>query len=106
MDISHTRGDTFVRNLAFKDDQGAAIDLTGSTVKFTIKTNPGDASPVLQATAVVYTPATGEGVVTFTAAQMALALGNYWYDIQLTDAAGVVTTILKGGFQITFDVTT
>jgi hypothetical protein len=103
--ISHTRKDTFIRTLSFKDSLGAAINLTGANVKFTIKTNVSDTNPLLQATAVVPSPATGVGTVTFTAAQMDLAEGVYWYDIQLTDAASTVTTVLKDSFTVTYNVT-
>jgi hypothetical protein len=106
MDFSHTRGDTFIRTLSFKDNLGAAIDLTGATIKFTIKSNIDDASPLLQATASIPTPLTGLATVTFTAAQMTIPVATYYYDLQFTDSANTVTTVLKGSFVVTYEITT
>lgn len=103
--ITHTRKDTFVRDLTFKDANGAAIDLTGAAVAFTLKRDPSDATPLATAAAVISAPLTGVCRITVAAATMDIPEGVYSYDVQLTDAGGEVTTVLKGPFSVTYNVT-
>jgi hypothetical protein len=51
--LEHTHGDTFVRSLAFTDSLGAAINLTGSTITFSIKKHKTDTAFVAQTNAVI-----------------------------------------------------
>ena len=108
VDITHTRGDTFVRNLHLANSVGTAINLTGATIVFTIRKDFTDASALVSSTAVIATPESGDAVVTVSAAAMKLALplvGTYYYDFQLTDSLGVISTIVKGNFFNSYDVT-
>lgn len=102
--IEHTHGDTFTKSLAFTDSVGTAIDLTGSTITFSIKKNKTDTSYSAQATASI-TAGTG-GTATITIDPLSIAIGDYWYDLQWVDSDGDIKTPLKGQFLVTYDITT
>lgn len=104
-DISHTRGDTFNRTIKFTDASGA-LDITGSTVVFSIKKQVDDATPYFTKTFTISNPTEGEAVLTITATESkSFEIGTYVYDIQWTDSNGNVKTVLKGNFTVTYDVT-
>ena len=56
--IEHTSGDTFVRVVQFNNSAGAAIDLTGSVIKMTVKYDSEDDDYIAQVTAVKTVPET------------------------------------------------
>lgn len=102
------RGDTKSYNLTFVDDDGAAIDLTNATIYFTVKTSPTvvDASASIQKIVTSHTDAVnGLSQVSLTATDTNLTIGTYYYDIQLSLAAGDVITVVSGLFIVKQDVT-
>jgi hypothetical protein len=104
--ITIRKGNDFEQLYEFQDDTGAAMDLTGYTVKSQIK-----ASKSLSATAVatftVSTPdATGYIYLRLTDAQTgALTIKTGYYDILLTSATGVDDTYVTGVCTIEETVT-
>lgn len=103
--LSHTRGDTFKRVITFTDSAGVAIDITGSTITGTIRKKPEDTAYIAQGNAVLTTPASGIATLTLAATLFNVPNGTYFYDIKWTDSAGVITTFMKGNFEISYNVT-
>lgn len=106
-DITHTRGDTFKRSFEFTDSTGAAIDLTGSTIVFSIKKDLSTTPALVTGTLTLDDPTHGKASISIPAATMKtlVDLGTFYYDFQWTDSVGTVKTIPKGKFYNTFDVT-
>jgi len=107
-DLSMFRGDDKTWNLTFTDSNGTAINLTSATIFLTVKKNTSDAdtSAVISKTVTAHTnPTGGISALTVTHTDSAIAIGNYYYDIQLVDSAGSVTTITNGSFTIKRDIT-
>lgn len=62
-------------------------DITGWTIKLTIKNNATDVGQLLQVAAVLTTPASGIFTCSLTHAQtLTLGVGTYAYDVQRTDS--------------------
>lgn len=104
--IEHTRGDTFSRTLQFNDTTGVAINLTGSTIKMTVKYNPDDSDYITQSTATLTAPTLGTATISIAGSELQLENGNYYYDIQWTDSGWTIVTFLKWLLVISYDVTT
>lgn len=102
--LRHTRGDTFVKTVLFQK-AWVPINLTGSTVKFSIKDKYTDIEYIISQTATIPTPTNWKAEFSIPAATMQLDVKEYFYDIQITDSLWVVKTPIKGKFIITFDVT-
>ncbi len=101
------RGDTKEVKVTITKADGSPFDLTGATITFTMKkddTDP-DAEAVIQKTAVISTPASGEALLTLTATDTNQDTGEYFYDFQLVDSSGKVTTLLKETISVLQDVT-
>lgn len=86
------------------------VDVTGMTALMQIKTTATDEAPLLELTSADGIVLDGDEspnvIITLTPEQSgALGVGEYYYDLQLTDTAGDVTTILGGGFSVEQDVT-
>lgn len=108
-----TRGDT--TPFQYKATaNGGAFNLTGATIKLTIKVNKTDADPgVLQLTTssgIAIDDAAG-GMATITVPATAPFFSaitqdtQYVYDIQITTAGGQVYTTQEGTFLVEMDVT-
>jgi len=104
------RGDTQVYTLTIKDKDGNPIDLTGSTIFFTMKENltlPDD-SAALQVIVKTHTdPTNGITKITVPATDTSNLKGGYtyFYDFQLVDANSNVKTLLAGKVKVLPDVT-
>jgi hypothetical protein len=110
-DLDAVRGDTNLYDGTVTRD-GAPLPLDGCTLKLTVKRNEldVDADSVFQLVA-------GEGITITNAAnglyaveiEPALTLGlperAFHYDVQLTEPAGRVTTIVTGLLRLAGDVT-
>ena len=106
-DITHTRGDSFVRNMFIKttDSSGVTtpVNLTGSQIKFTLKKNKEDVANVTQVIADIISAVNGNAKISIL--ELDEPLGTYYYDIQMVDAGGFIKTLLKGKFSIVYDIT-
>lgn len=111
--ITATRGDTFTLTVPVTSS-GTAVNLTGYKAYFTVKpsinvtdnTND-DASALLQITVASVSNPTA-GIITFSATattMSAITPGSYFYDIELIDGSGNVTTIGPGPFILNGDIT-
>ncbi len=88
----------------------SAIDLTGSTLFFTVKTLANADKP--DTTAVIsktitnhYDPTNGKTRISLTSTDTDVPAGNYWYDIQLKDSAGRISSCEKGQIEVLQDIT-
>lgn len=107
--ISIIRGDTRTITATFTDSDGAAIDLTGGKVFFTVN---ADKEPTDDSSAVITkdvssfsAPTTGVQSITLSASDTNITPGTYYYDCQFVSAGGVVTSKPKSILTITSDIT-
>lgn len=111
-DITITRGDTIKRNLTFKDADGTAIDITGWTVSFTVRKKIPVKAIVTDVDAIIakvitthITPISGLSTFTLSKTDTNIDPGTYFYDIQVKNVAGEVSTITSGKFIVEYDIT-
>lgn len=97
-----TRGDTFVANIGIKNANGTPyIPQQGDTVRFAMKKDYSDASPILEKDIPIETMQ----LSLEPGDTKSLSFRSYVYDIQLTTKDGVVCTFIKGNINITEEVT-
>lgn len=106
----YIRGDTRVINITCLQSDGVTpINLTGAKVYFTVNAsnNPADdTGAAFQKTTIVHTaPLLGQTSVTVVNADtQSLTPGNYYYDVQLKDATGNITSLKQDIFTINADI--
>jgi hypothetical protein len=116
-DIERRRGDTKDISIRLKDSDGNILDVTGYTALLTLNTSKApdpDASPedgslqIFQATGTPNSPGT-DGILRFDMAAFGgspyVPVATYFYDVQVTDAAGEIITPLIGKFKVVQDIT-
>ena len=96
-------GDSVSLPLAFTDDAGTAIDLTGYTFYLTLKYDEKD----LDEDAVISVRVTPDqlvnpqfGSVTITFETAGLSAKNYFYDVRYKKPDGTIATALNGKFNL------
>lgn len=99
--ITRKRGDTYpiVANIKVN---GASVDLSGSTVKFSFKPSDNTGS-VTTINGVLNTEVVGEVSFTPTALDVG-AEGQYLFDVERTDSGGAIATHLSGTLLLQGDV--
>lgn len=107
--IEMIRGDTRTITATFVDSEGAAIDLTGGTVFFTVnadKEPSDDSSAVITKDVSSFTdPTTGIQSITLSSTDTNITPGTYYYDCQFVSAGGVVTSKPKSTLTVKSDIT-
>ena len=94
----------FSRSFQIKEDS-VVLDITGYSFKGELKENFNSTTSV-DFTATITTPATGLFNIKLTDTQTtAMAAGTWVYDLNMTDAAGIVTRIIQGRAFISPGVT-
>ena len=95
--------------LVRQDGDGAAVDITGYTYFFTMKTlrDDTDADALIQKVVTAHTdPTNGKTTISIDAADTAsIAPGAYFYDIQEKDTSGNIMTWTSDTFQLEQDIT-
>ena len=107
MDLKFFRGDDNSITLNFKQ-AGVAVNITGWTIFFTVKTKIEDTddNAVLKKDVTSHTDAVnGITTVTWTDEDCDDLAGVYHYDIQYKDGSGLVKTVMKGRITFEEDVT-
>lgn len=109
LNFTHTKGDTF-SEVAFEvKKNGTAINLTGATIKMQLRKEYSDTSASLSLTSVASAGITITSAVAgqfkINAQIIDIEVFNYVYDIQFTLSGGEVRTYVKGGFNVTPEVT-
>lgn len=106
-DINLVQGDSFRRDLRFERPPGTAYDLSGHTFKAQVR--PKYAAGTLTATMTVTVIAAPDGRLRLTMAPAVTTTltpraQGYTWDLQWTDPAGTVLTILSGDVHVTPEV--
>jgi len=94
--------------ITFKDVDGVAINLTGATVFFTVKRNPTDtdANAVISKEITEFEePTEGIALLELSDEDMDIPARSYYYDIQLKDSAGKISSSFSGRFVVSQDIT-
>lgn len=103
------RGDSHTINLTITN-AGTAVNLTGYTVFFTVNASESpsdDTGAAIQKTVTSHSdPTNGKTVITLAPADTSsLTPGTFWYDIQLKDGSGNITSFEKDKFILVSDIT-
>jgi hypothetical protein len=100
-EIQYNEDDTFTFIINFKDTSGNAIDKTGKTYDFLIKTTENDVSSLVSATDVSPSDAeNGEVTITIDATTMgALLEGTYKYALKEKEGSTIYTK-MYGDFKV------
>lgn len=94
--------------LTFTDVDGNPIDLTGATVFFTVKKNKldiDDDAVISKEITSFDAPTTGVALLELTAAETNISPRSYFFDVQLKNSDGKISSIQAGRFIISQDVT-
>jgi hypothetical protein len=103
------RGDDTTITLTFTNSAGAAINLTGATVYFTVKDDPqyGDDKALISKDVTVHTNAAG-GItsVVLSHTDTDIQPGIYFWDVQIKAAGtGNISSASCGDFEVVQDIT-
>lgn len=102
------RGDDVPLSVTFTNMQDEAIDISSSTVFFTVKKNLDDAddAALIKVEQTEHdAPSDGKTIIELSNTNTNLPTGNYFYDLQLVRSNGKVSSILYGRFQVVPDIT-
>lgn len=107
VDMTTVRGDTKKFNIYARDSDGQAFNLLGYTMTFTAKSTVSlaDASAEIQVAATISSNLSGVGAFTLLPAETAVAIGDYFYDVQISDGSANVYTLVTGTLTVTQDIT-
>jgi len=103
--IIHTRWDTFIRSIQIKNEDWTPVDITNSTLTFSIKKKITDTSYILSRNFDITDAQNWKAEIRIDWTDMELELASYYYDIQWVDSNWTIITILKGVFNIVYDIT-
>jgi hypothetical protein len=111
--ITHFRWDDYIQNIVCRDPNvldefwnPTPIDLTWSTIKFSIKKNETDTDYIYTWTATIINAVWG--IVQVSISHTVTTLWqpqSCYYDIQITYSNWEVKTIVKDSFIISYDIT-
>lgn len=107
----YIRGDTRVINInCFQSDGVTPLDLTSAKVYFTVNSSNApvdDTGIAFQKTTTLHTaPTLGQTSITVLPTDTtSLTPGTYYYDVQVKDAAGNITSLKQDTFVIKADIT-
>jgi hypothetical protein len=112
-DLSIPRGDSREYRLEITDENDNVLNITGSTVYFTVKENISDADPgkfQLSSSnpAQIDIDDGGNGkarIFVTNPNTQDLDIMRYLYDVQVQPATGGVKTVVSGTFAVTEDIT-
>lgn len=103
--ISIAEGDSLNYRIPVYSSGTTAYVWTTETAICTIRQNKTDAAALLSLTSAGGSIVLSTGYLTLYKLAPALAVGTYYYDIQITFADGQIKTIQDGIFSVTQDVT-
>ena len=104
-------GDQLELPITVKDNAGAVVDLTGMTGRFAMARRPGDAAVIdssaspATASVVFTTPLSGLVTVTITDENSEALLGDYYYELKLTDTGGREAVTTRGWISFAENLT-
>lgn len=107
--ITINRQDTYTRTINLIDSAGAAINATGWTIYFTVRTSVASTSTTTDIDAIIAKEVSGEatGIQTLllTSSDTDINPDTYVYDFQIKKTDGTITSSDKASFIINGDVT-
>ena len=106
--ITRSRGDTVADKVTVTDSAGVVVNIAGFSFLLTVNKlkEPTDTSQQLfQVTGTITDAPNGKVEFSPTALQTNQTPGKYYYDVQMTDGAGKIQTILFGRYTIRQDIT-
>ena len=111
-DIDLKQGETWVREIVWKDSAGTAVTVTGYTAALMVRRKIADTATLLSLSSAGASPAiivgTTDGKFTITisaAVSAALDFETAVYDFKVTSSTGIVTYLLEGTITLTKAVT-
>lgn len=104
MNLQHTQGDTYQQDLIFRIEWGPALNLTGASVFWTIRTSP-ESPIILEKQGNIVSSTEWKCVLSASAEEMNIPEGSYFYDYEIRWSDGRIETPLKGKFEITYQIT-
>ena len=108
-DLYIVRGDTWRLNLVYESPADTPVDLSGYSSRLQIRANTTTDTVYLSLSSAdgdISLNASGEISVTAAAAVTELLdFDRARYDLEITSAGGIVTTLLEGNIQLIKDVT-
>lgn len=108
--IKLIRGDDASLNITFKNQAGEVINLTGYSVRFTVKREKDlavddDTQAVISKNITeIPNPTLGVLTLTLTNTETDLPIGAYVWDLQLKSSTGVISSTQKGSLEVINDV--
>ena len=105
--IEIIRGDDTTIDIELLDELGEAIDLTGAIIYFTVKkklTDDDDDAVLSKEVTDHIDPLEGKTTVSFTYEETEIAIGRYYWDVQI-EVDGVITSTNYGIIRVLPDIT-
>ena len=107
-DITRKRGDTYAdKFIIVSDEGGVVVDITGHTFLLTVDPSEaptGSGANIFQLTGTI-TDATAGEVEFAPSVSQADNVGNYFYDLEMTDGSSKIRTIDEGRYTMRQDIT-
>ena len=107
-DLTIIKGDTTSISVTFTDSDGAAIDITGTTIFFTVKNDTGkdDTYAVIQKNVTSHSdPTNGITAIPLSSTETNVKAGTYSWDLQIKYSNGDIQSITPGTCNIVQDIT-
>jgi hypothetical protein len=104
------QGADWFLNVTYEQPAGTPVNITNYTAALQLRSLPTDATAVLSlatgGNGITITGATGLVAIRATATQTrAIDEGIYYYDLEITSPAGVVTSLVQGQAYVSAEVT-
>lgn len=107
--ISAEQGSDYAATVAYTNDGGSPVNLTGYTTRMQVRKFAGSLNAILALTntsGMTVSTTGGTIVLGITAAALAkVPAGTYTYDLEIIDGSGKVTKLLQGDFDVDAEVT-
>ena len=107
-DITRKRGDTYADKwIIVSEEDAIVINITGHTFLLTVdpaEAPTGSGNNIFQLTGTITDAAAGE-VKFAPSVSQANNVGNYFYDLEMTDAGSLLRTIDAGRYTMLQDIT-
>jgi len=106
--ISVIRGDSRTIQVTFTDSSNQPVDLTGAELFFTVNASSDptdDSSAAIHKTVSVFTdPTSGVATISLSGTDTDIDPKTYFYDVQIKDASGDITSSKQDKFTVTADI--
>ena len=107
-DITRKRGDTYADKFIIVSEEGSiVVDITGHTFLLTVdpaEAPTGSGNNIFQLTGTITDAVAGEVKFAPNASQ-SNNVGNYFYDLEMTDGSSKIRTIDAGRYTMLQDIT-